>query len=58
METKGKRMILSMEQHGKVYKVFEIIPGQYDGKNKILLGRFKTSEEAERFMNRAESMVK
>ena len=43
-------MILSMEKHGKVFKVFEILPGQYDGKNKILLGKFKTSDEAERFM--------
>lgn len=48
-------MIVSMEQHGKVFKVFEIIPGQYDGKNKVLLGRFKTSDEAERFMNRIEN---
>jgi hypothetical protein len=47
-------MIVSMEQHGKVYKVFEILPGKYDGQNKILLGRFKTSEDAERFMNRVE----
>lgn len=45
-------MIVSMEQHGKVYKVFQILPGKNDGKNKILLGRFKTSEDAERFMNR------
>ena len=43
-------MILSMEQHGKTFKVFEILPGQYDGKNKVLLGKFKTSNEAERFM--------
>lgn len=43
-------MILSMEQHGKTFKVFEILPGRYDGKNKVLLGKFKTSNEAERFM--------
>ena len=45
-------MIISMEKHGKVFKVFEILPNKNDGKNKILLGRFKTSEDAERFMNR------
>ena len=48
-------MIVSMEKHGKVFKVFEIIPNQYDGKNKVLLGRFKTSDDAERFMNRIEN---
>lgn len=47
-------MITSMEKHGRIYKVFQIIPNQYDGKNKILLGRFKTSADAERFMNRVE----
>lgn len=48
-------MITSLEQHGKIFKVFQIIPGAYDGKNRKLLGKFKTSDDAIRFMNRVES---
>lgn len=43
-------MILTIEQHGKVFKVFLVIEGQYDGKNRRLLGKFKTSNAAESFM--------
>lgn len=49
------RMITSLEQHGKIFKVFQIIPGAYDGKNRKLLGKFKTSDDAIRFMNRVEN---
>ena len=44
-------MTTSLEKHGKVFKVFQVIPGAYDGKNRKLLGKFKTSEDAIRFMN-------
>jgi hypothetical protein len=50
-----KQMTTSLEQHGKVFKVFQIISGAYDGKNRKLLGKFKTSEDAIRFMNRISS---
>ena len=43
-------MSLTIEQHGKVFKVFLVIKGEYYGKNRRLLGRFKTSDAAERFM--------
>lgn len=48
-------MTTSLEKHGKVFKVFQVIPGEYDGKNRKLLGKFKTSEDAIRFMNRVAS---
>lgn len=43
-------MSLTIEQHGKVFKVFLVIEGQYHGKNRRLLGKFKTSNAAESFM--------
>lgn len=43
-------MSLTIEQHGKVFKVFLVIEGAYYPNNRKLLGRFKTSNEAERFM--------
>jgi hypothetical protein len=43
-------MILTIEQHGKVFKVFMVISEEYYGKNRKLLGSFKSSAEAEVFM--------
>jgi hypothetical protein len=43
--------MFSIEQHGKVFKVFRIIPGMNDGKNRKLLGKFKNSTDAEIFVN-------
>lgn len=49
-QEREKYMSLTIEQHGKVFKVFLVIEGEYYGKNRRLLGRFKTSEAAEIFM--------
>lgn len=43
-------MSLTIEQHGKVFKVFLVVEGQYHGKNRRLLGKFKTWDAAELFM--------
>ena len=43
-------MTLTIEKHGKVFKVFQVIENQYYGKNRKLLGTFKTSADAERFV--------
>ena len=51
-ENERENMITSMIQVGKKFKVYQVIEGEYRGKNRILLGTFKTSEEAIRFMNR------
>lgn len=42
---------VSLEQHGKVFKVFKVDSTKNDGKNKKLLGKFKTSDDAIRFIN-------
>jgi hypothetical protein len=47
-----KNMILSMIQIGKMFKVYQVIEGEYRGKNRILLGTFKSSDEAIAFMER------
>lgn len=44
-------MIVTMIQVGKKFKVYQVIEGKNDGKNRKLLGVFKTSNDAERFMN-------
>lgn len=44
-------MTITLEQHGNKFKVFKVDNSKNDGKNKKLLGTFKTSEEAIRFMN-------
>lgn len=44
-----------LEMHGKKFKVFHHDDTKHDGKNKKLLGTFKTSEDAIRFMNRLAS---
>lgn len=40
-----------LEMHGKKFKVFRVDSSKYDGQNKKLLGTFKTSQDAIRFMN-------
>lgn len=40
-----------LEMHGKKFKVFLVDSTKHDGKNKKLLGTFKTSDDAIRFMN-------
>lgn len=48
-----KQMISKiLEMHGKKFKVFLVDSTKNDGKNRKLLGSFKTSEDAIRFMNR------
>lgn len=46
-------MITTMIQVGKRFKVYQVIEGKNDGKNRKLLAVFKNSEDAIRFMNRA-----
>lgn len=43
--------MLTLIQTGKKYKVYRIDSNKNDGKNRKLLGTFKSSEEAIRFMN-------
>jgi hypothetical protein len=45
-------MITSLIQVGKKFKVYQILEGKKDGKNRKLLSVFKTSDDAIRFMNR------
>lgn len=45
--------MITLIQVGKKFKVYRIDPTKNDGKNKRLLGTFKTSEDAIRFMNGA-----
>lgn len=40
-----------LEMHGKRFKVFRVDSSKHDGQNRILLGTFKSSEDAIRFMN-------
>jgi hypothetical protein len=52
LEKKERKMMTVLEQHGKKYKVFSVDSTKNDGKNRKLLGTFKTSEDAIRFMNK------
>lgn len=41
---------ITLEQHGNKFKVFRVDHSKNDGKNRKLLGTFKTSDDAIRFM--------
>ena len=43
--------MITLMQVGKKFKVYKIDPTKNDGRNQKLLGTFKTSDDAIRFMN-------
>jgi hypothetical protein len=43
--------MITLIQIGKKFKVYKVDPTKNDGKNKKLLGTFKTSMDAEIFIN-------
>ena len=43
--------MITLIQVGKKFKVYKVDPTKNDGRNQKLLGTFKTSDDAIRFMN-------